>query len=254
MTKKTPILILLIFISLASVYGAYCFIQKVNAPTDSWAAPPSEYIDPLNATYYIDNQQIKLVNGRYEENIVHGSATKNQYYVWKSPSYGDLNGDNFVDATMIIINNNGGSGTFYYLVVALGKNDSTVAGGINGLLLGDRITIRNVLIKNKEITVNYLDRKIDEPMTVSPSIEMSLKFIVKDNTLLQIPDITTDSQNCVKYGGEVKSSLCCQSAGDFSNSCLVGACGCSPVNSHQVQTCDCGEGKCFDGTQCIKVK
>ena len=36
--------------------------------------------------------------------------------------------------------------------------------------------------------------------------------------------------------------MCCQSASDFPNNCLIGACGCSPDNSHSVKVCDCGEG------------
>ena len=55
---------------------------------------------------------------------------------------------------------------------------------------------------------------------------------------------------CVNSGGEVKTSLCCKTTGDYPNLCLIGACGCSPENSHQVKICDCGEGKCFNGDEC----
>jgi len=59
-------------------------------------------------------------------------------------------------------------------------------------------------------------------------------------------------QACLDSGGEVKISLCCLSSGDFPNLCLVGPCGCSPENSHEVMICDCGEGKCFDGEECVE--
>lgn len=63
--------------------------------------------------------------------------------------------------------------------------------------------------------------------------------------------IATDlEKSCTDSGGKISSSLCCQSSKDFPNSCLIGACGCSPANSHEVKTCDCGAGKCFDGTKC----
>ncbi|MBN2330548.1 MAG: hypothetical protein JXC85_01925 [Candidatus Aenigmarchaeota archaeon] len=55
---------------------------------------------------------------------------------------------------------------------------------------------------------------------------------------------------CTESGGVVSSAMCCLSAGDFPSSCLIGACGCAPGNSHEVKTCDCGEGKCFDGNEC----
>jgi hypothetical protein len=64
---------------------------------------------------------------------------------------------------------------------------------------------------------------------------------------------TKEEQTCVLSGGSIKTSLCCNLTGDFSNSCLIGACGCSPTNSHQVKVCDCGEGKCFNGHTCVPL-
>jgi hypothetical protein len=58
-------------------------------------------------------------------------------------------------------------------------------------------------------------------------------------------------QACLSSGGKISNSSCCQSSGDFPNSCAIGACGCAPASSHQVKTCDCGEGKCFDGNSCV---
>jgi hypothetical protein len=58
---------------------------------------------------------------------------------------------------------------------------------------------------------------------------------------------------CLISGGQVTTSLCCNLTGDFPNSCLIGACGCSPTNSHQVKKCDCGEGKCFNGNICVPL-
>jgi len=65
---------------------------------------------------------------------------------------------------------------------------------------------------------------------------------------------STQEQGCINSGGTVSTSSCCKSSGDFPNSCLIGACGCSPDNSHQVKVCDCGEGKCFDGEKCSPVE
>ena len=59
---------------------------------------------------------------------------------------------------------------------------------------------------------------------------------------------------CTDSGGVVKTAMCCNSASDYPNTCLIGACGCSPDNSHEVKTCDCGEGKCFDGSSCVATE
>ncbi len=55
---------------------------------------------------------------------------------------------------------------------------------------------------------------------------------------------------CVNSGGVVSSSLCCKAAGDFPNTCLVGACGCAPSASENVTVCDCPSGSCWDGSTC----
>lgn len=62
---------------------------------------------------------------------------------------------------------------------------------------------------------------------------------------------STKEQACINSGGTVNTSLCCASVGDFPNTCLIGACGCSPENSHNVKVCDCPEGKCFNGNSCV---
>jgi Matrixin len=54
-------------------------------------------------------------------------------------------------------------------------------------------------------------------------------------------------QVCVNSGGAVSTALCCLGVGDFPNTCGIGACGCSPTSSHEVQVCTCASGKCFGG-------
>lgn len=56
---------------------------------------------------------------------------------------------------------------------------------------------------------------------------------------------------CEASGGRVATGLCCASSGDFPNTCAIGACGCSPDNSHEVAICECPDGECFDGSRCV---
>jgi hypothetical protein len=56
---------------------------------------------------------------------------------------------------------------------------------------------------------------------------------------------------CISSGGTVITGSCCKTVGDFPNTCSIGACGCSPANSHEVKICDCGPNSCFDGTKCV---
>jgi len=65
---------------------------------------------------------------------------------------------------------------------------------------------------------------------------------------------TDTKQACLMSGGRIAASLCCKSANDFPNSCLIGSCGCSPDDSKATMICECGEGKCFDGTECVTLE
>jgi len=64
----------------------------------------------------------------------------------------------------------------------------------------------------------------------------------------------TKEQVCRESGGTAATGMCCLQTGDFPNLCLIGACGCSPDNSHEVMVCDCGDGMCFDGTGCVPAE
>jgi hypothetical protein len=56
---------------------------------------------------------------------------------------------------------------------------------------------------------------------------------------------------CTATGGQVSSTLCCNSVSDFPNSCLSGACGCATSSSHNVSTCSCTVGCFLPGYGCV---
>ena len=62
--------------------------------------------------------------------------------------------------------------------------------------------------------------------------------------------ISEQARRCMESGGQVTTNLCCGSVDAFPNTCSVGACSCSPDNSHDVPFCACPEGGCFDGQRC----
>jgi hypothetical protein len=51
---------------------------------------------------------------------------------------------------------------------------------------------------------------------------------------------------CTGTDGTISVALCCQSVGDFPDTCLDGACGCSPEYSHNVLVCVCPDQQCFE--------
>ena len=79
-------------------------------------------------------------------------------------------------------------------------------------------------------------------------------FIVMiSGCLEQQQQVTPLEQACLSSGGTVTTQLCCGTASDFPNTCLIGACGCSPENSKEVKFCECGGGSCFNGTACSRI-
>ncbi len=64
-------------------------------------------------------------------------------------------------------------------------------------------------------------------------------------------DASSPAALCTATGGQVVSTLCCTSVTDFPSSCLVGACGCAPSNSHTVSTCTCATGCFAPGYGCV---
>lgn len=61
---------------------------------------------------------------------------------------------------------------------------------------------------------------------------------------------TAADPRCAAAGAAPAMATCCLAANDYPNQCLIGACSCSPMNSHQVKTCLCPMAKCFDGLKC----
>lgn len=245
MPKKTFFIIILIILIGAAGYLVY---EYMKGGTEG-------VFDPKNASYTIGEDSITLINGRAEKEIAPGSASKIEVIIWVRPVIADLNADEVNDAALILTYSAGGSGTFYYVAAALQDKQSGKALGTKGILLGDRISPQNISIDKGKIIVNYADRKLGEPMTNPPSVGITRTFEIKNTALAEItPESARKEQACLISGGIIETSLCCKSAEDFPNSCLIGACGCSPDNSKEVKTCKCGTDKCFDGTGCASIK
>lgn len=77
-------------------------------------------------------------------------------------------------------------------------------------------------------------------------IGASILFVL-DNKFTLSPE----EQACINSGGIITTALCCGSVDAFPNTCTMGSCGCSPAASHQVKSCDCVDGRCFNGSTCV---
>jgi len=141
-----------------------------------------------------------------------------------------------------LTNENADSKVWYDKVTPLVVTTSTPMVSSSNLVLNHELLLSDL---TSSTTYYFLVSSSDEADNYEISIEKSF------NTLPE--GLTTLEQACLNSGGTLATSSCCTSVGDFPNLCLIGACGCSPENSHTVKVCNCETDKCFNGSECVSA-
>ncbi|MCY4640400.1 MAG: hypothetical protein OXC94_08695 [Chloroflexi bacterium] len=139
-------------------------------------------VDPENAAYVVEGEELRLAGGRLEVPFEPGSASTTVTELGSHRSYGDLDGDGALDAAAALVQNAGGSGTFHYLAVS--------PGGPGGpgptVFLGDRVWVERVAIAHGRVSVSYLDRGFSDPMASAPTIPVSRQFALEQGALVEL--------------------------------------------------------------------
>ena len=107
------------------------------------------------------------------------------------------------------------------------------------------------LVLDHEIVLSDLTPSTTYYFIVNSTDEADNNEISEQETFTTLAEEVNKEQACIDSGGTVETASCCTTTGDFPDLCVVGACGCSAENSHEVKVCNCGEGKCFDGETCV---
>jgi hypothetical protein len=174
---------------------------------DDPADPLDQYAtDPLNATYLIEGQAVRLTAGYCELPAAPGSAMKSRTAVWGQPVYGDMDDDGDTDAAVLLTHDPGGSATFYYVAAAINVNGRYQ--GTNAVLLGDWIAPMDIRVRDSAIVVKYSDHHPEEPMSTAPSVNKTTVIILKKNKLIEIGLLGEGDQifeGWVTIGHEVRS-------------------------------------------------
>ena len=185
---KVIIGILILIIVLLAVY---IFVNNkgpkenkfVNINTSATSTKNVNF-DPLNFTYDVEGEKIKLVNGNSVSDVVPGSAEKLETTTFDKPAVGDLNGDGKNDSAILLVQDSGGTGLFYYLVAVI--NDAGVGKNTNSIFIGDRIEPVSIVIKDSRVELNYIDRNPNDPMTADPTVKVKKLFEVKGTSLVEV--------------------------------------------------------------------
>src|SRR5205807_615042 len=130
--------------------------------------------DAGNANYSIEGATVALINGQADQPAAPGSASRNVTKLSSFRASGDLDGDGIPDSAVVLINSPGGSGTFSYVASFLSsaKGATPVAA-----MVGDRVSIQSIGIKDKELSVNYLTRPDTAPLAATPSVGARKVFV-----------------------------------------------------------------------------
>ncbi|MBX4210829.1 hypothetical protein KW783_02535 [Candidatus Parcubacteria bacterium] len=181
--KKILVFIVVVFIVIA-VGHYYVKNKKVIPSTDTTLKHEKFAIDPQNATYTIYDDTITLVHGESNTEASPGSTATISTHFFGNEAVGDLDKDGRPDTALLLVQDTGGTGVFYYAVVALNTVDGYK--GTNAIFLGDRISPQTTEITNGKVTVNYADRKPNQPMSTEPSVGVSKYLVVKNGILVEV--------------------------------------------------------------------
>ena len=174
-SKKITLTILIIAILLAVIIGIY----KYSGGNGGEQNTQNPQIKALDGTYKINGEEVTLKNGESSVEAAPGSASKIVTKYFGNDLKGDFDGDGTEDTAFLVTQNSGGSGTFYYVVAQLNKKTGKV--GVDGVLLGDRISPQSTSLgKNNTIVVNYADRNPNESFAIAPSAGKSIVLKVDD--------------------------------------------------------------------------
>lgn len=120
--------------------------------------------DPRQAHLRLDDldADVRLVDGRFSEVPPAGQATGGLDVTLLLEESGDLDGDDMPDAVIAVAADTGGSGRWVYLAPYLA--DDARPDPIPALLLGDRVQVKTLTVRDGRLTANLVVPGPNDPM------------------------------------------------------------------------------------------
>jgi hypothetical protein len=122
----------------------------------------------------------QLKNGKFE--YQYPNSASGVQVLYEQNATGDLNADNIPDAAVLLAVSSGGSGTFQTLAAVIDENGRLKQSAAT--LLGDRVKIQDMQIKDGQIIVNMLVQGPDDPMCC-PTQPKQVIFQLQNNQLIE---------------------------------------------------------------------
>ncbi|BCX04879.1 MAG: hypothetical protein KatS3mg053_2817 [Candidatus Roseilinea sp.] len=154
---------------------------KLNESNALFASAPLANADLNNTTYPLPaapggNARFSL--GQYRDPA--GGLTAR---ILPTPrANGDLDGDGSPDSAVVMTVSGEGEGTLFYLCAVLNRLYKPQA--TDCVLFGDRVAVTGLAITDGVVTLRFLDRKPEEPMTARPSLPTTSDYLLADGKLI----------------------------------------------------------------------
>ena len=169
----------LLAVSMAALLmvGAACTGDDDTPDPTETSEPTGTALTPVTAdvlarvtlpTELAPSGSVTLEGGEHSEEAAPGSASRIEFTTTQSV-VDDLNGDGVDDGAIIVRSSGGGSGTFYDLHVFVAAEGAPQL--IASESLGDRVEVQGIESGPSGVTVVYLTRPSNAPMTDPPTVE-----------------------------------------------------------------------------------
>lgn len=159
--------------------------KPAGVVTTTTAAPVKKApYDTKNTWILFDGRQVKLVNGFA---LITASDPYNneslQHIGYET--IGDFNGDTKPDVAFLLTRQNKNAGPLYQIATIVSTENGQKT--TNMVVIGDRIKIQSVKFDSntREISVNYLQRKQNEPITTTPTVPVTAVLKVTEANELE---------------------------------------------------------------------
>ena len=125
----------------------------------------------------MDGDSVRLEGGR--ATVTYGGQPTSTFTLQNRVAQGDLDGDGDEDMVAHVIEHSAGTGTFHYVIPVIDEAGTALAR--SPILVGDRVVMDDIWVRDGLIRVSLFDRGPDEPFTIISRHTM-LEIDVSDET------------------------------------------------------------------------
>ena len=174
MNKRTLVL-------LATLAACCSCMPASNTASQATLSTPVS-ADPAAMTYrssWLESGQVTLAQGIYRAPAAPGSAAELVVRLTDRQTFGQLDGRNA--GAVVLVTQAGGTGTFYDLALLNQEPNGWVNSDV--VLLGDRVAIHELAIRDNQVVVDMTTQSPQDPMCC-PKLRVQRRFAVHDGQLV----------------------------------------------------------------------